>query len=67
MLKRMKACIQLRGKNVENRKIREAALAAFESAEVEDNFNPHELDFDAVELPGGEVGLQIVPSCRFRK
>ena len=50
MLKRMKACIQLRGKNVENPKIREATLAAFESAEVEDNFNPHDLDFDAVAL-----------------
>ena len=65
-MKRMKACIQLKGKNVENKKIRQAALAAFE--EEEENFEPPEENFDASEFSGGDfAGLQIVPSCRFRK
>ena len=66
MMKRMKACIQLQGKNVENRKIRQAALAAFENDH--DNFESTEENYDAAELSGTDYGgLQIVPSCRFRK
>ena len=67
MVKRMHACIQLKGKNVENKKVRQTALAAFEK-DAEENLEALDEDFDASELPRSDFGgLQIVPSCRFRQ